>query len=91
MVLFNIACVTGRRKGGTEESQNERGREKVPYRDPPASDLHSLHALVFPPQTPATQAMFNRDPSTGFPMTSVNKTVLKWRDARIARARTETF
>ena len=31
-----------------EESQNERGREKVPYCDPPASDLLVLYALVFP-------------------------------------------
>ena len=50
----SIACVAGRRKGGSKVKINER--------DAPASDLLALHWLVFPLspfpslRTPATQA-----------------------------------
>ena len=77
LTRVSIACVTGRIE--REKSQNEREREKAailprPIRDPSASDLLSLPALVFPLSLPIGRLQASA--STSLKQQKVNKSFI---------------
>ena len=51
VAAIRVACVAGRKKGGRKVKMSAGGR-KVPYRNPPESDLLALHWLLFPLSLP---------------------------------------